>query len=79
MACPSRDSIFQTRLGKLATMIPIREKSHNNWVVYQIKGGRPAKFIGFVYNAPDKKTAIVRAAEEYDVPANELIVLREDR
>jgi hypothetical protein len=69
--------------GKLADMakreIPMREKTHNNWVVYQIKGKRPAKFIGIVYNAPDKKTAIARAIEEYHVPANELIVLREDR
>lgn len=59
--------------------LPIREKTHNNWGVYQIKGGRPAKFIGFVYNAPDKKTAIARAIEEHGMPANELIVLREDR
>jgi hypothetical protein len=69
--------------GKLGAMakreIPIREKPPNNWVVYQIKGKRPLRFIGFVYNAPDKKTAIARAIEEYDVPAEQLIVLRDDR
>jgi hypothetical protein len=53
--------------GKLADMakreIPMREKTHNNWVVYQIKGKRPAKFIGIVYNAPDK-----RPAQQAEVP-----------
>jgi hypothetical protein len=57
--------------------IPIGEKPPNNWVVYQIKGKRAVTFIGFVSNAPDKKTAIARAIEEYDVPAKQLIVLRD--
>ncbi len=69
--------------GKLAAMakreIPISEKTQDSWVVYQINGRRPPEFIGFVYSAPDKKAATASAMEQYDVPTNELIVLREDR
>ncbi len=49
--------------------IPIKQKTHI-WAVYRING-TPAKFMGFIYDAPDEQTAIARAIEKYKVPSNE--------
>jgi hypothetical protein len=42
-----------------------RPQESNRWRITLIKG-TPAKFLGYVH-APDEKTAIARAAEDYDV------------
>jgi hypothetical protein len=42
-------------------------KSGSSWSIYLIKG-TPAKFVGIVDDAPDEKTAIARAVEEFEVP-----------
>jgi hypothetical protein len=48
--------------------IPIKQKTHI-WAVYH--QGTPAKFMGFIYDAPDEQTAIARAIKKYQVPPNE--------
>jgi len=47
----------------------VKQKTHI-WAVYHIKG-TPAKFMGFIYDAPDEQTAIARAIKKYSVPPNE--------
>jgi hypothetical protein len=42
-----------------------RPQESHRWRITLIKG-TPAKFLGYVH-APDEKTAIARAAEDYDV------------
>lgn len=40
----------------------------HSWSIYHIRG-TPAQFIGIV-EAPDEKTAIKKAIEEYEIPTN---------
>jgi hypothetical protein len=47
----------------------IKQKTHI-WAVYHLTG-TPAKFMGFIYDAPDEQTAIALAIEKYQVLPNE--------
>ena len=57
--------------------IPIKQKTHI-WAVYHTKE-TPAKFLGFIYDAPDAKAAIARAIEKYQVPPTERGLLMAQR
>jgi hypothetical protein len=46
------------------------KKRTTSWAVYHIRG-TPAKLVGIIDDAPDEKTAIERAIEEYKVPENQ--------
>jgi hypothetical protein len=52
------------------TKQPPKQRRLRSWSVYLIKG-TPARFVGLVHDAPDEKTAIVRAIKEYEVPSNQ--------
>jgi hypothetical protein len=49
---------------------PTKQPQKQYRAVYHIKG-TPAKLAGIVDDAPDKKTAIDRAIEQYNVPPNQ--------
>jgi hypothetical protein len=45
------------------------ERQNHSWAVYHIRG-TPAQFVGIV-DAPEEQSAIAKAIEEYNVPANQ--------
>jgi hypothetical protein len=58
---------------------PTEQQRIPSWAVFHMRG-TPARFIGIV-DAPSEQSAIVKAIEEYDVPANQrgrLIAIRRE-
>jgi hypothetical protein len=49
---------------------PSKPQSNHSWAIYHIRG-TPAQFIGLVFDQPDEQSAIKKAIEEYNVPANQ--------
>ena len=45
-----------------------KPQQDHSWNIYHIRG-TPARFIGIV-DAPDERSAIQKAIEEYEVPEN---------
>jgi hypothetical protein len=45
------------------------KQPNHSWAIYHIRG-TPAQFIGIVFDQPDQESAIKKAIEEYDIPAN---------
>ncbi len=41
-----------------------------SWAIYHIRGTQ-AQFVGIVYDAPDERSAIKKAIEEFKVPKNQ--------
>jgi hypothetical protein len=48
---------------------PTTKPQTHSWSVYHLKG-TPAQFVGIVFDQPDQESAIKKAIEEYDIPAN---------
>jgi hypothetical protein len=48
---------------------PPKQQTHS-WAIYHIQG-TPAQFVGIVFDQPDQESAIKKAIEEYDIPANQ--------
>jgi hypothetical protein len=58
---------------------PPKQQTHS-WAIYPIRG-TPAQFVGIVFDQPDQESAIKKAIEEYDIPADQhdrLIARRRD-
>jgi hypothetical protein len=47
-----------------------KQQRNHSWAIYHIRG-TPAQFIGLVFDQPDEQSAIAKAIEEYNVPANQ--------
>ena len=59
---------------------PTEQPERHSWSIHRSAGSR-AQLIGIVHNQPDDQSAIAKAIEEYDVPANQrgrLIAQRRD-
>jgi hypothetical protein len=70
---------WQWGYGSLAKANPPKQQTHS-WAIYPIRG-TPAQFVGIVFDQPDQESAIKKAIEEYDIPADQhdrLIARRRD-